>query len=433
MALFEMLGMRPKGPKPQHFTSSWNNADNSSATHRQAPIACKEDSQEELEQSSSSLTRSISLSSEQYQVIQAVLRGQSVFFSGAAGTGKSYVLRILQEVLAAADRLDTIAFTAPTGVAACNINGLTIHAWAGIGTGTDPLEQICGQVMGNRDARKRWRSADILVIDEISMLSASGLEVLSKVGSRVRNDSRPFGGLQLVLCGDFFQLPPIGIDKKEKYCFESPVWRELLPDDSQLIVLSKIYRQKDSTFLDILNDMRYGKISSHCLQLLHQKCCRAPDSDVVYTKLFSLKKDAEDVNSTSLAALEGESMIFDAVDTGPENFLRQLRQGTRYVERLELKIGAQVMLLKNLSTERGFVNGARGVVIDFEPSEGRSVIFPMLPLVEFTLRRGDDVSVEQRVILDDATDIRLGSRYTAHSFNLCNISLEYWQLGSKYH
>ena len=123
-------------------------------------------------------------------------------------------MKVLQDVLLETLKLSNhkIALTAPTGVAACNIRGMTIHSWSGIGIGKEPLEQLVGQVHRSREAKKRWNEADILVIDEISMLSAEMFDILlSIVGSRVRGDPRPFGGLQMILCGDFFQLPPVGL------------------------------------------------------------------------------------------------------------------------------------------------------------------------------------------------------------------------------
>ena len=148
----------------------------------------------------------IKLSESQFKVLGAILQRKSVFFTGAAGTGKSYVLRVLQDIMAHLKRSDSIAFTAPTGVAACNVRGLTIHAWSGIGMGKDPMDQMLSKIMGREEVRKRWLRTEILVIDEISMLSAELFDILSFIGSRVRNDSRPFGGIQLILCGDFFQV-----------------------------------------------------------------------------------------------------------------------------------------------------------------------------------------------------------------------------------
>jgi ATP-dependent DNA helicase PIF1 len=151
----------------------------------------------------------ISLSESQMKVLKAILARKSVFFTGAAGTGKSYILRVLQDVMNHLGLAEKIAFTAPTGVAACNVRGLTIHSWSGIGLGLDPAEKICATIKGKREVKMRWEKTEILVIDEISMLSAEMFDLLSEVGRVIRNDERPFGGMQIVLCGDFFQLPPV--------------------------------------------------------------------------------------------------------------------------------------------------------------------------------------------------------------------------------
>ena len=127
------------------------------------------------------------------------------------GTGKSYVIKVLLNILESLQLKSKIALTAPTGVAACNIRGMTIHAWSGIGLGKDPTEQLVGIVSRSRDAKKRWLETDILVIDEISMLPAELFDKISQVGSRIRNNPAPFGGLQVILCGDFYQLPPVGL------------------------------------------------------------------------------------------------------------------------------------------------------------------------------------------------------------------------------
>ena len=149
---------------------------------------------------------SIELSVSQKYVIDLIMRRKSVFFSGAAGSGKSFLLKVLQDIMSHLGKSNKIAFTAPTGIAACNIRGMTIHSWSGIGLGNDLLEKIVGVVKNNRDARNRWLECEILVIDEISMLSSKLFDMLSKVGSRVRNNEAPFGGIQVILCGDFFQV-----------------------------------------------------------------------------------------------------------------------------------------------------------------------------------------------------------------------------------
>ena len=161
--------------------------------------------------SENSFPESVTLSQSQYDVIETIFTGNSVFYTGAAGTGKSFILRILQETFGKLDCKEKIAFTAPTGVAACNIGGMTVHSWAGIGLGTEPLETLCTKIIRNKNTSNRWKSTQILVVDEVSMLSGELFDKLNVIGQRVRdNPNQLFGGIQVVLCGDFFQLPPVG-------------------------------------------------------------------------------------------------------------------------------------------------------------------------------------------------------------------------------
>ena len=246
--------------------------------------------------------------------------------------------------------------------------------------------------------RARWTETDILVIDEISMLSGEIFDLLSQVGSRVRNDPRPFGGLQLVMCGDFFQLPPVGLGRSCTFCFQSKIWKELFYDTNsssgvpaEMIFLHKGFRQNDSVFLRVLNELRRGVVSSKTDQILTQKVnefrrdqyekiklqndariaaavSTAPppttststgtvtplhnkvktkevSKEVVATKLYSTNKNVDEYNDSELRKLSTKSYIFNSVDEGGEQFIKQLRAGMKAVETLELKVGAQVRLL----------------------------------------------------------------------------------------
>jgi ATP-dependent DNA helicase PIF1 len=275
----------------------------------------------------------VSLSEAQKRVLDVIMQRKSVFFSGAAGTGKSFVLKILQDVL---DRLklnSVVAFTAPTGVAACNIKGMTVHAWSGVGLAKESLEKLVAQVSRSREARKRWAEAEILVIDEISMLSAELFDIMSKVGSRVRNDPRPFGGLQVILCGDFFQLPPVGLGRNCRFCFESEVWSQLLCEPDSMIVLDKVFRQKDSGFREMLNKIRRGIVDPPTVQQLNKKVAEYRlaqtrgennmnedgETKIRSTKLFSKNDKVDAFNTHELGKLDngpGNAMSFEALDEG---------------------------------------------------------------------------------------------------------------------
>lgn len=361
------------------------------------------------------------LSFSQKQVLEVIMSRKSVFFTGAAGTGKSYILKILQDVMGVLDMSTKISFTAPTGVAACNIQGLTIHSWSGAGMASEPIDKLLPIVLRSRAAVERWRNTEILVIDEISMMSAELLDKLDIIGRRVRNDLRPFGGIQLVLCGDFFQLPPVGLGKSCKFCFESNVWKELFEQDNNMILLEKVFRQKDDhVFLNLLNELRYGFMSPSTLRVLSDKSQRDEANtevvtDIRPTKLFSTNQEVDKYNTYEMDLLcQGDqdeaSRYFKAFDDGKDPYLNQLRGGTKAPVDLYLKKGAQVMLLKNLSTSRGLVNGARGTVIGFEPSNGRSEYYPFLPRVKFCVVLGQEKLEEVVTLPHEAWEIKQGDK-----------------------
>lgn len=365
----------------------------------------------------------IRLSTRQHQVLFTIMNKNSVFFTGAAGTGKSFIIKVLQDVMEHLGKSDKIAFTAPTGVAACNIRGMTIHSWAGIGLAKDPLHILVGRVHSNRDASKRWKETEILVIDEVSMLSSDILEALSEIGKRIRNNPKPFGGLQVILCGDFFQLPPVGLSNKVKFCFESEIWNELFDHENGMIVLDKVFRQKDNEFVRLLNELRRGEVSSTTNSIILKKIEQQKksnennnniynntemlkhDDNIVPTKLFSTNKDVNQMNLEELLKLPSDDCFKYEVKKieGSERDYEQLKANCRAPELLELRLGSQVMLLKNKDTASGLVNGARGVVVGFD---GRNRGEPY-PLVRFS-------SLSEAIVIErDTWDIRSGDRTLA--------------------
>lgn len=191
---------------------------------------------------------------------------------------------------------------------------MTIHAWAGIGLGKDTLERLVGPIMRNREVRNRWTETDILVIDEISMLSGEIFDLLSQVGSRVRNDPRPFGGLQLVMCGDFFQLPPVGLGKSCTFCFQSETWREIFYNSSssghgsnenppaEMIFLHKGFRQNDNTFLRVLNELRRGVVSRKTEEILTEKVNEFKREQYEKIKLLNAARIAAAVDASKVSS-----------------------------------------------------------------------------------------------------------------------------------
>jgi len=395
----------------------------------------------------------ISLSQSQYRVLKAILQGKSVFYTGAAGTGKSYILRVFQDVMDYCDASSTFYLTAPTGVAACNIGGQTIHTWAGIGQYLDHKDpNFINQMGRSNESKSRWKTAKLLVIDEISMLSAELFDALNTGGKRVRANNSPFGGIQMVVCGDFFQLPPIGVNsrdanKKVNYCFHSDVWDELFGHDDGMIVLDKVFRQKEQMFLDMLNELRRGIVSDRNHNILMNKCTQTTNEEarnrnlqatkailksdekdendenetppnIVPTKLFPTNKDVEMTNERELEKLIGETEVYEHQIEGKTEFKKQLLQGMKAPPTLVLKLNAQVMLLKNKDVASGLVNGTRGEVVGFTvegenataSDGGCSAIFAnrRLPIVKFHCKSGNSSYYKEVTLKEETWELKSG-------------------------
>ncbi|KYO25060.1 ATP-dependent DNA helicase PIF1 [Alligator mississippiensis] len=296
---------------------------------------------------------------EQALVLSAALSGRSVFFTGSAGTGKSYLLK---KILGSLPPKSTYA-TASTGVAACHIGGTTLHAFAGIGSGKAPLEQ-CIQLAQRLGVRQHWLGCQHLIIDEISMVDGEFFDKLEAVARAVRKRDDPFGGIQLIICGDFLQLPPVckGNDQI-KFCFQAKSWRKCIHVNMEL---TEVRRQTDKAFISLLRAVRLGRCPDEVTWQLTQTAANRVERDgILATRLCTHKDDVELTNERRLQQLPGERRCFEAVDSDP--MLAKLIDAQCPVgHHIELKPGAQVMLTKNLDVSRGLVNGARGVVVEFE-------------------------------------------------------------------
>ncbi|KAK9885232.1 hypothetical protein WA026_010735 [Henosepilachna vigintioctopunctata] len=319
---------------------------------------------------SSSPIQNDPLDLEQKEVLQACLSGQNIFFTGSAGTGKSFLLRKIIGALPA----DVTVATASTGVAACHIGGITLHQFAGIGIGSGSVDR-CVDMLSKGIAASLWRKCKHLVIDEVSMIDADFFQKVEEVARKIRKSDKPFGGIQLILCGDFFQLPPVGkfeSSKKEiNFCFQTEAWKNCV---QRTFELTKVHRQEEQEFIDILNEVRIGKVTAKSEKILTETARQKIEQDgILATRLCSHTQDANIINESKLKELPGEMKVFDAQDSSPSASVT-LDNLTTVPRKLELKVGAQVMLLKNINVSKGLVNGARGVVKEFKDD---------LPLVKF--------------------------------------------------
>ncbi|XP_060744490.1 ATP-dependent DNA helicase PIF1 [Tachysurus vachellii] len=300
------------------------------------------------------------LSKEQMAVLNAVLSGKNVFFTGSAGTGKSFLLK---RIVGSLPPKSTYA-TASTGVAACHIGGTTLHSFAGVGSGSAPLEQ-CLELAQRPGVLQHWTSCKHLIIDEISMVEAEFFDKLESIARSIRRSSEPFGGIQLIVCGDFLQLPPVTKGKeKPSFCFQARSWRKCIHVNMEL---TEVRRQTDRTFISLLQAIRLGRVTEEVTARLLKSASNPIERDgILATRLCTHKDDVELTNENKLQQLPGPLRVFEALDSDPM-LVKTIDAQSPVGHKLQLKVGAQVMLTKNLDVQRGLVNGARGVVVDFLP------------------------------------------------------------------
>ena len=318
------------------------------------------------------------LNAEQKGALAAVKRGVNIFLTGAGGTGKSHTINSIVTWATLVGK--QVAVTAMTGCAALLLNNAkTLHSWAGVGLGRGSPQELGDAILKKRKALRRWMTTQILVVDEVSMMTPDFLEKLDLVARRVRKQpTRRFGGLQLVLSGDFCQLPPVA-GGPTMFVFESPIWTELIDETHNL---TQIVRQSDPEFQKILTQARMGALSDESLAVLQSRVGLSwKDNEIKPTLLYSKNAQVERINKENMAALTGERRTYE-----PKTVLREKTESTvsvseaviqeelahldkdaPYEASLELCVGAQVMLIVNVDQESGLVNGSRGIITGYTP------------------------------------------------------------------
>lgn len=354
------------------------------------------------------------LSLEQQQALNAFKAGDNIFLTGPGGTGKTSLIKNFVEICKLNGK--KVQVCALTGCAAVLLNcqAKTVHSWAGIGLANGPSILTVRKVVDNKFKRKAWNNVDVLIIDEVSMMSQKIFEILDSIAKHIKFNTKPFGGLQVVFSGDFYQLPPVNVVRDEDmsafdqtasaFCFESPLWQQTF---TSVIQLTKIYRQTDQVYMSILNQIRVGKLYKSSLETLLPHIGKLLPDTFVPTKLLPRRRDAEMINASELAKLETEEKVFklsrvvdlptdakakatDAKATDTKAKLPAVNLNSEQSEMeynflvnsimadkdIILKKGAQVMCIANIDMEsqEPIVNGSQGIVIDFIGG---------LPLVKF--------------------------------------------------
>jgi ATP-dependent DNA helicase PIF1 len=306
----------------------------------------------------------------QTQALQVMMSGTSVFLTGPPGAGKTYVLN--EFVRLAIKRGRSIAVTASTGIAATHIGGTTIHSWSGLGIREHISDYDIQWLKANDKLRKRYNGVDVLIIDEVSMLHGTRLDMVNQACKILRENEKPFGGLQVILVGDLFQLPPVtrGAEVLD-FVHTSAAWHELSP---AVCYITEQHRQQGDALLDLLEAMRRGEIEDVHVEALQDRLGRKPEVGLPVTRLYAHNVDVEGINQRHLAAIGSETKLYTMQITGAAAKAEQLVKSVLAPEKLELKIGAEVMFVAN-NFAAGFVNGSRGSVIQFKDG---------MPLVKLT-------------------------------------------------
>jgi len=316
------------------------------------------------------------LSDSQNEAFQYYKLGKNLFITGQAGTGKSFLIKkIIKDCKSIKKEFGVAALT---GSAACLINGKTIHSWSYLGHGDKSADYYIDKILKKFPIKMRYWKTKLLIIDEISMMDIEFFELLDEVCRGVRGNQKPFGGIQVILIGDFYQLPPVLKDKEKQFCFESEIWENSIDVH---ILLKEIQRQKDTEFQKILQEVRDGNVSQLSIETLIE--CKFKKLDelcgIIPTKLYSTRKSVDALNQKEFDKLNVDEILDYDVETillGTKvnkmtsdeiKYLeQQIDKDYPYEQTLSLCIGCQVMLLVNKDVENGLVNGSRGVIIGFE-------------------------------------------------------------------
>ncbi|MBX4205177.1 MAG: AAA family ATPase [Candidatus Doudnabacteria bacterium] len=307
----------------------------------------------------------------QSQALEILKTGANVFLTGEPGAGKTYLINQYIEYLRSCG-IDP-AVTASTGIAATHIGGMTIHSWSGIGILEHLDKYNLDRISSTEKIVKRVTRTAVLIIDEVSMLSASTLSMVEAICREIKDQSRPFGGLQVILIGDFFQLPPIvkyNGQATGQFAYNSQAWIESQP---LVCYLTEQYRQEDGDFLNLLKAIRSNTFSQHHMGHIENRKFNRENVPDLIPRFFTHNNEVDLVNNQMLDKLEGKPHEFRMSSKGRASLVESLKKGCLSPEILLLKIGTVVMFTKN-NSKAGYVNGTLGVVEKFDKETGRPIV-----------------------------------------------------------
>jgi len=293
------------------------------------------------------------MNQEQSEIYKKSKNGTNLFITGSAGVGKSYLLK---EIIN--NTTKKIGVCALTGAAAVLINGTTLHSFMGIGLGTGNIDFLLNKIKKN-GTFKKLSLLEVLIVDEVSMLGMELFQKINEIFKIIKKNKLPFGGIQIVLVGDPFQLAPV----KDDYCFLSRDWDSL---EIETCKLTENMRSNQLTFKNLLDNLRVGLITDQDYLLLKQMTKTEFDKEIIPTKLFSKNVDSESVNEYELRKLiesGAEKMVYPIIwNSHKKKDSQKYVNSTKINESIELCLNAQVVVTRNLDIIGGIINGTRGVI-----------------------------------------------------------------------
>ena len=306
---------------------------------------------------------------DQKQALDILKLGHNVFLTGAAGSGKTYLLNEYIKFLKA-NHVE-VGVTASTGIAATHMNGKTIHSWAHIGIKDSLSSSDLNHIVSREDYRTKILNTKVLIIDEVSMLHNYRLDMVNQVLQKIHQNELPFGGIQVILCGDLFQLPPVSSYGVEtKYINESDIWNNM---NIRICYLTEQHRQDSGDFLQLLNEIRDNEVSDYSIEKLQARINTDVAINFQPTKLYTHNVDVDSINKSELEKLSNEDHVYYMSFQGDKNLVKTLSDNCLAPSELHLKKGAIVMFVQN-NFSKGFVNGTLGEIVGFN----KQTDFPMV-------------------------------------------------------
>ncbi len=296
----------------------------------------------------------------QKDALDILKMGYNCYITGAAGSGKTYLLNEYIKFLR--NKGVDVGVTASTGIAATHMGGTTIHSWSGLGIRDELTEYDLEDLESKKYLYDRFKNTDVLIIDEVSMLHHFRLDLIERIARHLKRNQLPFGGMQVILCGDFFQLPPVtrAGEKESLFSYKSDTWKKL---DLKICYLEEQFRHKDDKFIKILNGIRGGNLSEESRSHLHGRHNAVLKMGIMPTKLHTHNINVDTINDVELNKLPGQIWTYKMEDKGRKPLVEALKKSCLAPEVLRLKVGAQVMFVKN-NFEGGYANGTLGKVIE---------------------------------------------------------------------